>query len=331
MNRQILEYEPVIGFRFVPGLQVRVPHEAGGYLVKTNAQGFRCAHDFDPAPDAAGRRRVLLFGDSFTAGDGVSNGQRYGDQLESLLGNVQVYNYGLPGSGTDQQYLAWRGYGRGVSHELLIIAAQVENIRRVAAQYRVGIDPAGRTLCYPKPYFTLESGGLELHHQPVPREPVADEALQDGAKVDRGGRFATLRKLVNAVGAKEFVQRVTGYQPLPEYNQADNPDWLLMKAVLTRWVQEHRGPVLLTPLPLHHYVEGTADASGYQARFRELAGALGCHFHDPLPDLLAYSAEARRGFRFEGDIHPTPAGHRALAESLRRAVAPLLATSEAAS
>ena len=46
------------------------------------------------------RMRVLVFGDSFTAGDGVSNGSRYSDVLETLLPPpTEVHNFGLPGSG----------------------------------------------------------------------------------------------------------------------------------------------------------------------------------------------------------------------------------------
>jgi carbamoyltransferase len=94
-----------------------------------------------------------------------------------------------------------------------------------------------------------------------------------------------------------------------------------MRAILDRWIREHQQPVLLIPLPLHQYVEGTADPGGYQARFRELAGATGCILHDPLHDLLQYSAAERRALRYEHDIHPSPQGHAALARSIAPAVA----------
>src|SRR5262245_50551902 len=66
-------YDSDIGFTFVPNLQVRVPHESGGYLVRTDALGFRDHRT--PAIDA--RVRVFVFGDSFTAGDGVSHGKQF--------------------------------------------------------------------------------------------------------------------------------------------------------------------------------------------------------------------------------------------------------------
>src|SRR5262245_19452241 len=107
MQRQLFEYHPRFGYRFIPELKARIDHEGGGYLVKVNRAGFRCDHELAPMK-CEGSFRVLLFGDSYTAGDGVSNRDRYGDVLEKLVPSLEVYNFGLSGSGTDQQYLIWR-------------------------------------------------------------------------------------------------------------------------------------------------------------------------------------------------------------------------------
>lgn len=316
MARQLFEYHPVLAYRFIPNLKARVAHEAGGYLVQTNASGFRCRHDFGAAR-VPGRKRILLFGDSFTAGDGVSNGQRYGDRVEELL-DVEVFNFGLPGSGTDQHYLAFKEFGAGLSADLTIVAVLVENIRRTAARYRHYQDQEGRPCCYAKPYFTLTDGQLYLAGVPPAREPVAEAemASAERAAVDRGGRFATLRKIVNQVGLRDLAQKVSGYQPLPEYDDPEDSRWLLLRAILEEFLTAVPSPVILMPLPLYQHVEGTADAGGYQARFREITAGRPWVLHDPLPDLQAYPAEQRRGFRFEKDVHPTPAGHAALATSL---------------
>ena len=65
MLRQIFEYHPVIGHRFIPNVKARVPHEGGGYLVQANEAGFRSNRPFLREREP-GYRRVLLFGDSFT-------------------------------------------------------------------------------------------------------------------------------------------------------------------------------------------------------------------------------------------------------------------------
>ncbi|TWT44875.1 GDSL-like Lipase/Acylhydrolase [Phycisphaerae bacterium RAS1] len=329
MSRQLLEYHPTIGYRFIPNLKARVEHESGGYLVRVNSAGFRCNRDFTPARTSA--RRVLLFGDSFSAGDGVSNEKRYSDVLESLIPNLEVYNFALPGTGTDQQYLAYREMAGGIEHDVLLISVLVENIRRIVARYRVYVDDQGRELCYAKPYYERSAAGLTLCNVPVRKDPIPTEAMaaDEGAHVDRGGRFATLRKVVNALGLREVVQKMSHYQPLPDYDRPDSPAWLLMRAILEQWIRAHERPVVLMPIPLHQYIEGTADARPYQARFSELAAAVGCTLHDPLPDLMQRPAAERRGFRFKNDVHPTPAGHAALAASLAPTIERLLPAASA--
>lgn len=328
MNRQLFQYDPTFGYRFVPGLKARVEHESGGYLVRVNQAGFRCDHEV-AAQKSAGCFRILLFGDSYTAGDGVGNKYRYGDQLEKLLPGVEVYNFGLPGSGTDQQYLIYREVAPKIEHDLLVIGVLVENIRRVAARFRPFATPDGRPLILAKPYFVLGADGeLALHHVPVPKEPVPADVLPPAERshVDRGGRLPWLRQLVNRAGprVKDLTQRLTRYQPLPAYDRPDDPSWRLMRGILQRWIAEAKTPVVICPIPIYQYVEGSASPKAYQARFAELADPPRILVHDPLADLWRHSPAERRSFRFEIDCHPTPAGHRALAESLAGALRPLL-------
>jgi lysophospholipase L1-like esterase len=327
MSRQLFEYHPVIGYRFVPNLKARVPHESGGYLVQANELGFRSNRSFTPERTEA-KRRVLVFGDSFTAGDGVSNAKRYTERLEEKIPALEVYNFGLSGTGTDQQYLIWREFAQGIAHDAVVISVLVENVRRITSRYRRYADLSGRELVYGKPYYTLQGDELSLHHMPPPREPIREENLppEERESVDRGGRFHLLRQVVSAVGVKDVVQRITRYQPVPEYDSGTTPGWLLMRAILSQWVRSLARPVILVPLPLYQHIEETSDATPYQERFRELADELGCALHDPLPDFLRYTPEQRRRFRFEKDVHPTPEGHEALAASLAPALERMIAT-----
>jgi lysophospholipase L1-like esterase len=274
---------------------------------------------------------VLLFGDSYTAGDGVSNGSRYGDLLERFVPGIEVYNYGLPGTGTDQHYLVYADVAPRIEHDLVIIAVLVENIRRVVAHYRLFENAEGANVALAKPYFTLDANDhLSLHNVPVPPEQVSLDVLppEERQHVDRGGDLPLVRRALNLLGpgVKSLLQSAIGQNPLPAYDSADDPAWRLMRAILARWVSESAVPVLIVPLPLYHYVEGIADASAYQARFAEVARATGAHVHDPLPDLHALPAPERRSLRFERDVHPTPRAHELLARSIASAVERLLAS-----
>ena len=318
MARKIYQYHPGVGRLFIANNQVRVQHESGGFLIDTNAQGFRSGHDF-VVRRAGERKRVLLFGDSYTAGDGVSNRYRYSDLLSETL-EVDMFNYGMSGTGTDQHYLIYREFAKHVECDAAIIAVQVENIRRVAAQFRPFRGDTGQPVLLAKPYFTLGVAGLELHHVPVPEEPITEKMLELESRVDSGGRFPGLRKLVKDLGLQEAVQRLSSYQPVPQYDDSKHVDWLLMRAILAEWVGVLRVPVMLLLLPLYQYVEKTASPVGYQTRFGELAAETGAILHDPLHDLWKHTMKERRAFRFEKDVHFTRAGHEAIAES----VAPVL-------
>jgi carbamoyltransferase len=145
-------------------------------MIPTNGDGFRSNHEFvrSRRPNT---KRILLFGDSFTAGDGVSNGQRYSDQLEGLVEGLEVFNYGLPGTGTDQQYLAYGEFSREIEHDLLVIAVLVENVRRVVARYRPFLDESGGSWLYAKPYYELVHGNLVLRGVPVPPMPLKESEV----------------------------------------------------------------------------------------------------------------------------------------------------------
>ncbi len=318
----LFQYDLDIGYCFVPHLKMRVSTPEGGYLLRTNAIGFRNDREFErdsPSP------RILVFGDSFTAGDNVSNGQRYTDVLETALPGVEVHNFGLPGTGTDQHYLAFRKFAEGAPCAAVVIAVLVENIRRVASAYRASQGADGETEFVAKPYFELQGETLVRRHDPVPRERMSGAALEDDATVDRGGRFPELRRLVRSLGLQGAVQQLTRYQPTPEYERPDHPHWRLMRAILLAWRALIPQPVVLMPLPLYQHVERTADPVAYRARFAELAQDGGFVLHDPLDDLWAHDAQTRRGFRFKTDVHLTPAGHRAIAASLSRTLGPLVA------
>lgn len=315
MNRTIFEYHPTIGYTFIPGIRARIPHEAGGYFVVTNSAGFRSDTEYSIQREQ-GKKRVLVFGDSFTAGDGVSNKYRYTDVLQTMNPGVEFYNFGLPGSGTDQQLLLYREYGKQYEHDLLVISVLVENIRRVNSTFRYFMDGSGEQKVWMKPYFDMAGEELVLRNTPVDPEPIEVSRLSeaDRQRIDTGGRFEPLRKLVNKLGLKDIVQKVVHFQPVPEYDDARGKEWLLMKRILETWAGESTVPVLIIPIPLFHHVEGTADAGPYQKRFSELR--FKGEVFDPLPDLLTYDAATRRGFRFEKDVHLTATGHEAIAKSI---------------
>ena len=255
-----------------------------------------------------------------------ANAQRWTDLIEASCVGLEVFNFGLSGSGTDQQYLIWRECAGGIEHDLVILPVFVENIRRIQARYRTYLDENGQRVVYAKPYFELRGDTLELRHvPPSPRHWLESEfPASEAGEIDHGGRYPLLREIVTKMGARELLQRVTRYQPVPEYDAPTHAGWRLMRAILKRWILDIPKPVLLMPIPMHQHVEGVSDAEPYRARFRELASETGCLLHDLLPDLQSYPEGERRSFRFAHDPHPTRRGHEVLAASLRPALSAAL-------
>jgi hypothetical protein len=169
-----------------------------------------------------------------------------------------------------------------------------------------------------------------LKNVPVAKEPVRKSEMSpdESKQVDWGLPFANLRKLAKRLGVRDLAQKMTHFQPVPDYRTPDNPKWLVMRAILERWIGESPAPVILVPIPLFPFIEGSSDPTQYQSRFREVAEATGCTLHDPLPDLQKYPPAERRTFRFERDVHLTSTGHAALAASLAPTVEKIIREKE---
>jgi hypothetical protein len=320
MWNSLTKYHPRIGYTLMPSVKSRIPWETGGYLVRTNAAGFRSEHEF-VKERATGQFRAILFGDSQTAGDGSSNGERYSDVLAKIVPDFEVFNYALPATGTDQHYLTYLDCA-DVDHDLLIIGIHVENIVRVAYRFRPYLDASGKEVIYAKPFFSIERGELVLNHVPVPKVPLTRATISaaDAPHVEWGVPYAGLRKVVKKLGMRDLMQKITRFQPVPDYDSPDNERWLLLRKILETWIRGSKAPVLLFLIPMWPFIEGSSDPANYQARFRELADDAGCYLHDPLPDLWKYSADERRAFRFKIDSHLTPKGHQAMARSLATSI-----------
>jgi lysophospholipase L1-like esterase len=334
MARQMFFFDRELGMKLIPGIKVRKQHEGGGYLVSSNSGGFR--DDEFLVERQSGTRRVLLYGDSFTFGSGVAKDERFGELIQGSIPNTEVYNLGIAGSGIDQQFLAHEFAGSRLDHDMIVIAPWVQDATRNLQQYRLWNRKAGSNdesglIWMPKPYFEIDtSGELVLRHYPVP-PPVPYTGLDDfkSDKTGQGRRLDALRWRLRKYHpkAKGVIQRLTRYQPAQLYDSADNPGWILTRAILERWVEEADAPVLICPIPMYQHIEGGSSAREVTARFAELHQPDdGVHVFDALSALKRYSRRERRAMRFTSDIHFNATGHRAFADAIVDEVARVLDT-----
>ena len=335
-----MKYHPRLGHVYMPSAKLRIQGAQGGYLVRTNAAGFRSEREFI-AQRPEGVFRALLFGDSQTAGDGTANKLRYSDRLEAALPGLELNNYAVSGTATDQQYLTWQEQAH-TPHDLLVICVYVENIRRITRRAVQARDANGDEVFRAKPYYELTPQELVLRNVPVPKEPWTADSLPPELRAhvysygeanvffrDHSRWHASIVRALAPFGplrrvVKQVLTRVRRYQPMPDYDDADSAGWQLMRRILTTWIAESRTPVLLLTLPHDSGLAGLSDASAYQKRFRELAADTGCQIYDPLPDLLRLPASERRGLWSDAYGHFSVAGHATIARLLTPVVAGLM-------
>ena len=327
-HRMVLQYHPIFGQWYVPNLRAYVPHERGYYSVRTNQDGMRASRTYD-RQQPSGTVRLLLFGDSYTAGFGVHNEERFSDLMVQRSEDIEVLNFGVDGSGIDQQVLVFEHLGHEFGGDVVLWCPSVGDIRHLGYKYWPEVDrTTGETLLMPKPYFLLQDGQLHLAHQPVPRERVpllaSPRTLQRQFRFALEGAAMPFRKrmrrfLARAAGPwKNGVLRLCRYQPFPEYDSPLSPNWRLASALCARLMEQagHR-TVVVAPLPRYEYIEAFS-APTYRERYRQLAHdyAPRLRFVDLLPYFHALSKRQRRQCRFRQDSHYTPLGHRVVAEAL---------------
>ena len=145
-HRMLVQYHPAVGHLYVPNQTARIPSERGGYFVRTNAQGFRSDVEF---AKQGGNRRILFFGDSFTAGDWLRQrgAVQRASRTTARCGGLQLWAQRTP---RDQQLLVYEHLARDVTADLVVFCIQVENIERNQLDSRPSIDRAtGRSSSFP--------------------------------------------------------------------------------------------------------------------------------------------------------------------------------------
>jgi hypothetical protein len=74
--------------------------------------------------------RILVFGDSFTFGEGVEYGKRFTDIPEKHLPNIELINFGVPGYGLDDSFVFFINEGLKYNADYLFILINTASLMR---------------------------------------------------------------------------------------------------------------------------------------------------------------------------------------------------------
>lgn len=333
-HRMLIQHDSDVGHRFVPNLRARVPNENGGYFVVTNSSGFRSDIEFQNAK--TGKSRILMFGDSYTAGDNVSNADRYSDKLAAMSG-AEVFNYGVSGTGTDQNLLIARKFAKDVEADVAVICVYIDSFHRIQVSHRPAIDRVtGNQVMVPKPYFELADGQLVLNQVPVPIERLQASDSSDKEHNKRADVWLNRLHSVyeNVPGLKQLreselvsdkasrliteFRRVRGQHPYPDILSNDTPGWLLMKAILEEFIAELQPlPVVIFPIPTRDFYEIGMEPV-YQSLFEQLDDpANGVHVGDVSTQLISLPYEQRTKLTHQVGGHFTAMANEIVAKSMK--------------
>ncbi|MFT5734565.1 MAG: carbamoyltransferase [Planctomycetota bacterium] len=330
----------MFGHGFVPNTDIRVVHEGGGYHLQTNSQGYRCIERDQEANSASapidGRAtttrplRVAVFGDSFTAGDGVDNAQRWTDRLQSAW-EVDLHNFAVSGTGPDQNLLLAESLDLD-SFDLIVWAMATHTIGRIQMSDRLTLNRRGKVRRVARPHFVLKNGDLELVPMPE-EEPSAMGGQDDPASSNPDSRWKTsfiapARSLGrNAIDA---FRRTVRPRSDHDYTTPSSEGWQLFSAIAERMIHAAGStPLVIIPLPTRAHLRGELGAV-YRERFHDLhrglaqrngRGRNAVHVVDILKPVLEASRRTEAKLAFDFDGHYTPEGHLALATAIAKDLA----------
>lgn len=153
-------HDPMLGWRS------RASHHGvldNGFFrveVTVNSRGLRGPERGFEKP--SGKRRVVVAGDSFAWGFGVSCPETLAERLEQVVPGIEVINGGVSGYSTDQAFLWLREEGVRYGPDLVVylLSGNDDVMNHMQVAYWI----------YYKPSFHLDAqGGLTLQGVPVPR------------------------------------------------------------------------------------------------------------------------------------------------------------------
>jgi hypothetical protein len=286
------QYHPVRGWTLSPSLR-DIP-VFGDRTLSTNSKGLRGSQEFS-YEKPAGRKRVLVFGDSFTFGEEVSDGETYAAALGRALPDADVLNMGVHGYGHDQMLLYFEEEGRKYSPDLVVLGFLPYDMERNILAFRD----------FAKPLFVRGREGLVLTHTPVPSPE----------RVRRGEFYRS-----------KFWDLLTILVQRSEWASGRNDT--AMKAVTEALLDRFRGSVegakarcLFAYLPVWHEMDVTETPTDGEAFLENYCRSRGADCIDLRPLFLE---RERKGDHFKTSGHWNRREHQAAADFLSPRIAALL-------
>jgi len=119
-----ISYDPELGWAPIPGAAFEDDKMRPHHVVH-NSLGLR-----DVEFVRGSKPTILVLGDSLVYGTNVQAEERFTDLLRRQLPEFSIVNAGIPGYGTDQEYLLMRRLWNEIAPKVVVLTVCLENDRR---------------------------------------------------------------------------------------------------------------------------------------------------------------------------------------------------------
>src|SRR5262245_39181724 len=294
-----------LGWSGKPNLRLRFRRPEFDALVEHDAEGWRQPKPPQPAVPTS---RILVVGDSFTWGWGVSQGQVFTDLLQAALpATVAVYNRGVPGFGTAQEYLLLQRELAARAYDAVVLMFYMNDLSdNISARQ-------GR-----RPYFELVDGELRARNQPA--LPVVNPVGHFLREHSRAYAFVQF-ELELLRSEERRVGNERDYRTAPAVDFHDVPGYAVTARLLgeiQRLAHKHGARFFLVYIPQRSEIELDAPfpyVRSIHAMVDDIARREGIPLLDLSPPFHQH-AKAGEQLIYPIDAHWNPAGHRVAAAAL---------------
>lgn len=290
---------------WVPRENITYTEKDHRYLVHQNQFGLRASDDIQ-LKKTPGRKRVLVLGDSYVWGVGVTQEELFTNP-EVYGTNDEIINCGVSGYGTDQEYLFYLREGQKFDVDQVVLAFTLYN--DVENNLNSKQDP------YLKPYFTLNGGQLVLHNDHV-RYSAFDTFFRYLNRESRVWNVAGegLHGLINTLLRKKKKHVETDVV----VSEADRKGIELTLAILNKLkeaVEARHAEFYVVFIPYKPRVENHLPGNH---PFAPLLAAgltrMGVSYREPYPEFLKSAIAGVDPFNVSPDNHFNAAGHALFAK-----------------
>lgn len=339
---RLFSWSPSLGWRGRSHFRGNMARKEFFHEVVHNDAGFR---DEEHVEKASGKSRVLVLGDSFVYGVGVSQVELFSERIKKRDGSLDIVNMGVPGYSTDLEYLLLREEGMKYRPDLVVVAFYPNDI----FENNLRTFEDGK---WQKPFFEWNGKTLTLTNVPAPNDlerflddPANDErvVLNDmpallgrvlrisvlaNVLVDRAQAFPFLSSQLEHLGvlypfqAQKFNEvfdptRVEELHPLWERTSA-------LIAEMKNFLQAQKIPLLVVYIPfkqqLDYKYQEITRGSGFDIDLPQQTLRKSLQSYDiPFADITPIFARRRGGgmsLYYREDPHLNSTGHSVFADAL---------------